>query len=263
MKGPLPESLISLAAVREWKVERENVAAQVDRLSSRLSELDTKLAAVQTLLPDLDIDKIAAPELNKSRSLENPKTIPDLLESILLRAEGAHTLKSLWAAAMQTDFAERLSASQNGFYNATSRLTARGTIVREGDMVYARDVYARIKAGEIEDHPHFDADDAPKSAFPDFINSVLAGKGFLKTKELIAQLRKIPNAEARLNQNPQYIYTILGRMTKRGQVIKKDGSYALPSEANEPLNGVTVGGSRASEGHHPSLFVSPPAAARH
>jgi hypothetical protein len=254
------DSLPTIEDVRQWKVEREKIALEVEGLSARLSDLDAKLNAIKVIVPSLDLDKIAAPLIARSRAIENPQSIPDLLLSILLKSDGAHNLKSLYRSAIDSDIGDRVERSQNGFYNSISKLTKRGLVVRKDDRIYATEVYAKILAGEKDDVLQYEEQSSqPKSQFTNLIINTLRGKKFLATKELVSLLKRHEEVEARLNRNPQYIYTILGRMSKRGDIVRKGNAYALPEEADESLNGSAVGDSLASEGAHPSLIFAQPA----
>ncbi|WP_380785208.1 hypothetical protein [Sphingomonas sp. R86521] len=226
-----PESLLTISKVREWKVERDIVAAKVAVLSETLTELDGKLQAVSEMFPDLDVEKIAAPVTAKALALENPKTWPDLVLSILSKATGPQTMHSLKASIAETEFAERLARNANGFYNAVSRLTSRGEIERVGDTFYSLDFRERVEAGGIGISALEMAQDTRKPTTPELVLETLTGQGYLTPKQIVDRLKGNEDFDEKIARNPQYLYTVLGRMVARNGVVKNNGKYATPSEA--------------------------------
>ncbi len=242
---------IPIGSVRAWKSRVAEAREEIEQLEREIAEMEAKLAAIAQLFPSIDLDHIASqPDID---------TWPGMVLWLIKDEDRGREPRELLDKARQMpEFADRLGTSNpTGFYNAISRLAERGEIMRRGTLIYSRDLWDAIDAGEVEDRAH----NAMQKAGPqmrEYILQKMRGRGFLAPKvisDLICDEKEIAD---RLARNPQYLYTLLGRMVGKKELVKRDSTYALANEAEAP-NGGAVGASKtegvaASSSDTSSLF---------
>lgn len=239
---------IPIGSVRSWKMRVVQARAEIEELEREIADTEAKLAAISHLFPDIDLEHIA--------SQPDADTWPGM---VLYLAEdedrGREPRELLDKAREMPEFADKTSvANPTGFYNAISRLAERGDIKRRGTLVYSKKLWKAIEAGEVEDVA-WKAAERAAPPIREYILEKMRGRGFIAPKVIGVLISDEQEIADRLARNPQYLYTLLGRMVRKKELVKRDSTYALSSEAEAP-NGNADGASKAEGVAAPSADTS-------
>ena len=204
--------------MQAWRDECVVIEARIAQLSAKIQELKQKIAAAEFLLPAM------APGA-QTAGADSIKNWTDLVLFALEKADGGRTQRYMLEFGQNTPMADRIKRSPNGLYNAVSRLLGRREIVRHGDLFYLPQAWEAIQAGDIVDNP----EPFPQSAktTKEAIFDLLADGTPRSPKEIFDAITN-EDVAARLRRNPQYGYTLLGRMYALKQLEKRDGLYTIP-----------------------------------
>lgn len=217
---------ISQAQVQEWATEIKAIDAEIARLQEKREALDRRLEAVALLF-------------DQARPLTGaPKTLREFVLDVLASAQSGILPGELFDLATDSDIRERMERNRNAIYTVIGRLAERGEIVRHGKLLYSPSLYNRVSAGKVHD-PRFESG-GEEISVPDLILGVLNDAGMSMTAGAIIDKLRMDEAVAeKLQRNPQYVYTVLGRMVSRKQLERRGQRYAVPGSelSNEELIG--------------------------
>jgi len=244
------------ADVHRWLAERA-------RLEEQIREINDRLAAVGKLFPSFDLSAFATAQVTQQQASTieiTERTLwTDFVTFALSKANGGRTQRWMLEQGKGTRLAERIERSPNGLYNAVARMLGRGDLIREGDLFYLPALWNAIKSGATADIPD-EGEEEP--TFASVVMGLMADGKPRVAGQVIAHLHTHPVTSDSVKRNANYAYTVLNRLVKQKHLQKLGSEYALPQEADEPHNGISVGGSRASEGLHPSLNFPQPASSK-
>lgn len=214
--------LLTIDGARAWLKERDEAQVEIERLKGVVDEMNRRLAVVDLLLtPEA---RAALYGSRSERPAEQKYEAPQYIRDYLLKAGGVVSLRDLIAdAAQRPEFGARVLRNPNAIYNPVSRLVARGDVIRVGKGLIAREVYdARVAAGEDVMGDHQEAEPGPV-----IVNRILsrAHPATLSSQEMTAAMKAEPGLRERIERNPQYGYTLLGRMVKRGEIGRNEFGY--------------------------------------
>lgn len=220
----LPPSIsLSAADVQAWRDECVQIEGRIEQLSEKLQGLKQKIAAAEILLPQT---ANGVPDTGT----ESIKNWIDLVLFALGKADGGRTQRYILEFGKNTPLADRIKRTPNGLYNAVSRLVGRGQVVRHGDLFYLPQLWAAIEAGDAADNPESSLSTTKTMA--EAIFDVLSDGKPREPKAIFASIQDEGVAE-KLRRNPQYGYTVLGRLSATGQIEKSDGHYSLVTGGDE------------------------------
>jgi hypothetical protein len=212
--------LLTTADVLKWKADRDDLVQQIAALQEKLGVIDRRLSILDAILSP----SARAALLGEAYS-DPPKPKNDLhvwLRERLRSAGTPLTLREIIEELKNSEFAERISRNPNSVYNAVSRMADRGEIKRAGKAIVSSEVFDRlIAAGQ----DPFVGQEEPETA-PDIIQKILRDSPTpMTTAEIMQIIRSDSTLGPKLARNPQYGYTVLGRMLKRGQIGRDGNAY--------------------------------------
>lgn len=198
-----------------------------EELRARMAEIDVQLSAIETLTgeglvpsePAVRADIAPPPPAQ-------PETWIQFVTRQLSGINGGMTGKQLIAAIKASpDFSMRFARSPNSYYNALQRLDGLGITTKQGRTIYLKETWDRIAAGKIVDETEVD----DVGGMPSFITKVLSDSKYtMSPAEVVAALREIPEAAAKMDANKQAAYATLSRMAGLGMISKdEDGRYRV------------------------------------
>jgi hypothetical protein len=192
---------------------------------ARIAEIDSQLGAIETLTGEAlaPRDQGGTPlaaAITARAAPAQPETWMDFIESLLSGINGGKTGKQLIAGIKASpEFSRRFARSPNSYYNALQRLEIQRRITKVGKVTYLMSTWENIQAGHIADETEEDK----AGGMPAFITAVLqASPSSMAPAEIIAALREIPEALAKMESNKQIAYATLSRMAGL-ELIHKDG----------------------------------------
>lgn len=201
-------------------------ADEIARLNDAISGMEQKRDALQQRLDAVNL--IFGNVVASSEKMTLRGYIIDHLQS----AEAGITLGELLEVMERSPFREQVMRNRNTLYTAVTRLTERGEIVRHGKLLYSKDLFQAIADGTARD-PRFDRA-GEEITVPDLILKILSDAGkALSPAEILDVVRVDERFSEKMLRNPQYGYTVLGRMVSRKQIEKRDKKYALPGTGVE------------------------------
>ncbi|GJD84334.1 hypothetical protein HPGCJGGD_2210 [Methylobacterium haplocladii] len=231
------------------RVERDEIAAEIGRLQSKLEQEDRWFEAISLILP---------------------AQFKATLFSIMPASDGGEATRSVWRRAIEPvisaatrgllpkeiaqgirdgdneEVKERLARNPNGLYAALERMEDDGQVVRHADKVYSAALYdALSQSGDLDD----DADESGLTGVGLFIAKFILENGPIRPKTLMEALRNNDEFVERVTKNPQYGYSALSRLVRQGRLVKDGALYAVPSQKNgpsgvSPPNGPDAGSSK-------------------
>ena len=214
--------LLTVGDVIAWKEERERVHAQISELQQTLDDLDKRLAFVDLFLtPSQKLDLMASTAAEDAIPDQN---LTAFIKHTLKEAGRGMNLKEIGEVVKNSVFADRYSRNANSLYNSVSRLTDREEIVRVGNFRFDKEIYDFMKQQGID--PMANIESIPKKNTPQIIAMIVRShpEG-ISTANILRELRTFPDMLEKLDRNPQYGYTVLSRMTKRGQITRVEDLY--------------------------------------
>mgnify|MGYP003644257332 CR=1 FL=1 len=122
--------------LRNWRKERSELTADVDKKNKRIEELSKLIGAaslfVRRDIPDESEEEIE-PESLRSSADEMP--LPELILLVLKEAEDWKTLKQtrVGVKGKSRVWRDKIRSNPNYFYTVLKRLVDREQVVREGD----------------------------------------------------------------------------------------------------------------------------------
>lgn len=239
-----PEFIFGLIA------ERDEKRALLARLPADLAELDKKIDAAlffapagfdPNCRPAAPVGGEAAPERQAAPPEAAPKVAPkagpkaadqtrwrSAILSILAGAGGGLAHKEIIAVARQRyDLPPARDGEEKAYYNAVTKLTQSGKVVKHGNLFYLDSTYREAeKAGAL---PPPSATQRRSGSSPELVVRVLrAHPAGLTGPQLREAVRTMPDAPKSLYEHGQYIYNILAPMMGTGEISKSDtGVYRL------------------------------------
>ena len=126
-----------------------------------------------------------------------------------------------------SSFGGQLQRNHNALYNVISRAQKRRDVVVHGERIYAATAFRDLEAAGL-----IDSANAPhKTTLPDAIIGVIRRRnGAADAATIKHDLLEIEEFEPRIRRNGQYVYTVLGRMKDRGDLVKTGEKYHVPGE---------------------------------
>lgn len=205
--------------LRSWVEEHARLSADIAALEEKRDALQKRIEAVKMLF-----GSGAAPDIGDEGG---GQTVIGFVSSFLADKKAGVTLAEVGEAIEGSALAEKYYRNRNALYTAVSRLTERNEIIRHGKLLYTPTTFARVANGELPD-PRYESG-GEEITVPDLILAALrsAGKA-LSPGAILDEVRKNDAAAEKMQRNPQYGYTVLGRMNRRGQIEKRGKLYALP-----------------------------------
>ncbi len=206
---------ISQAQVQQWADEVKAIDADIARLQEKRDVINRRLEAVALLF-------------DEARPLTSaPKTLREFVLEALASAQSGVLPGELFDLATDSDIRERMERNRNAIYTVIARLAERGEIVRHGKLLYSPSLYNRVSSGKIHD-PRFESG-GEEISVPDLILTLIKDAGMSMTAgSIIDKLRANEAVAEKLQRNPQYVYTVLGRMVNRKQLERRGQRYAIP-----------------------------------
>lgn len=211
-------------------------ASHVDAKLSRAKEIDAELERLQTEKDEIT-RWVSAVEILTGRKLigaelgsdDDELSFPQFVKQSLKVAGGMLTLNQLKEAVLESPLRDRYERNSNSLYNTVSRLTHKGELRREGDLIFLPEHYEELEqSGALENTISGSA--ASKESIVDIIEDFLRGPEEAEIADIRARIEEIPAFKERLERNPQYIYTVLSRMAKRGRLVRSDSGYRLANK---------------------------------
>lgn len=231
MQSDESDVLLTTGDVRKWKAERDDIVEQIVALQKRLEDIDRRMSILDTIL-----SPSARVALFGVSHKEEPKPKRDLhvwMREYLQSVGAAVTLRDLAEELKNSEFAGRVSRNPNSIYNAVSRMAERGEIKRSGKAVVSSEVFERLVAAGQDPFAGHEEEEAA----PDIIRKILRDSPKpLTTAEIMQVIRSDPTLGPKLARNPQYGYTVLGRMVKRGEIGRDERGYFDAVEVGLPLS---------------------------
>lgn len=201
----------------------------------RIAEIDAQLGAIETLTGERLVPEGSAPPTATSApgTATEPETWVEFVVEQLAGVSGGKTGKQLIAGIKASPvFSRKFARSPNSYYNALQRLELQKRIVKVGKVTYLKETWEKIQAGQMVD----DTEQDESGGMPAFITSVLqASPHSMAPGEVIAALKNIPEAAAKMEANKQIAYATLSRMVGL-ELIHKDaeGRYYLREDKHPP-----------------------------
>lgn len=240
--APSP-ALLTVADVRALKSDYEADVRLLAELPARVEFKKRRLDAALLFMPpgiDLDLPEpepepqiVAAPE-EAPPPAETPgkPSWTSEMARILASQQGGMTHKDLQQAIRETDFGKQANPGDKGFYNAISRLSEKGVVVKAGGLLYHSDVTNRILArGEALPDLTIDLNRRAGSAgslVVEVLGNYPKGLTAPELKKLVAAREDAPKS---LQDHGQYIYNVLSTLMGNGTVLRKNGIYRLAKKA--------------------------------
>lgn len=235
--------------VARWRHRLEEIARERSRLDEEELDIESKLQAVAVLLGAKPSDTSGGASRPRSgfsdfRSATRAfrKGKPTWSNEIVRVLEGqddslsyAELLEKIEAGSLRGRYAK----SSKGFYHAVSRLEKQGHLCKQDGRVLLtqefRDYLRRSQFGENASN----ADSEPPrrgslaEAVREYLREVRTGS---ESRAIRKHLEQDDRFRAALQKNPTNVYTVLSRLTKRGE-IRKEGNFYYPLDANEAPTG--------------------------
>lgn len=232
--------LLTVADVRALKADHDADVRLLAELPARIEEKRKRLdAAMMFLPPGVSLSPEEAPAV-PTMAVEAPPAqaadeedeaggrltwIGELERVARESGRGLSYQEALQEVKKVPELAARSSVGDKGFYRGLTKLADRGIIIKNGGMLLHRDVAAALKArGE---------------PLPSGITVRISGGAVLVMKALEAHpegltgaqvkkaVSKMEGAPASVKEHPQYVYTILGKLTKNGLLTNRNGVYQV------------------------------------
>lgn len=211
---PETDVLLTIGDVRRWIEERKKIEA-------RLDELNRLIAAIELILPPEVLAGVARDEKSGEPSKID---LPSWIRSFLIAANEIVAYRDLMIAAERSEFGDRVRRNANSVYNTVSRMVDRGEIKRQGKALIATDVYDRLMTKGVDPFAGYEEEEAA----PDIVKKIIAGRSVgneMSTSDMTQAIRAHHTLGQKIQRNPQYGYTVLARMVKRGQLGRNDAGY--------------------------------------
>lgn len=216
--------ILTVDDVRQWRHERDSVSDEITKLTERRDDLNRRLAIVTSFMTPSAHAAVFGESAEPA-----PQDMTAWLRDIVLKADGPLSYRNLIQLARGTPFEERLNRNTNTLYNAVARMAERGEVERVGNGVISTSAAQRMRAAGKE---ILTKTKAPSNGAAVVYRVLKEHPGGLRTADVLRAMRTDPNLEATLNRNPQYGYTVLSRLTKRGLLTRANGRYALVADSD-------------------------------
>lgn len=186
-----------------------------------------------------------APKRQRVRSSHTDATWTSVMESIVNDAQNGIRYDILKAKIGETELADRIRASEKGFYGAISKLIDAKKAVKYKGHLFSPSAYKRfadaLAAGEIADLQPA-PNPAHRSQLGDaFLDIARHAPKVYESSELIKEARKIPELAEAINKNKTYAYNVLSRLVDQGKLVKIGKGYCAAEYAAQ-LGAATLPG---------------------
>lgn len=241
-----PSLSISATDIRKWLESHAENAGMIADLVEANRVIEQRLEAAKVLAPQL------FGEQQMVAGGDAIQTWPELITFALKGENGGRTQAHILNVGRKTSMAERVEKSPGGLYNAVARMVGKKLIVREDDLLYLPETWAAIQSGEKEDDGGEVSTGA--STIGDEVVELLRDGKPRVPKDIFDAL---PDEEMRekLSNNPNYGYTVLGRLLKRGLLKRADGFYSIAKK--EAPSSAAASAATIEEGATSSNDTSP------
>lgn len=155
----------------------------------------------------------------------------------LKKAEGGLTRAELKDIVTWSSFGPQLQRNKNALYNIIDRGVKRGEISAQDDRFYHQAVFQRIKSGELVEALR----PPPKKTLPEMIRDIVRERaGGATSAQIKEALLRDKQVAPRLQRNNQYLYTVLGRMRDREELIRIGDHHHVPGQAVQISKNATM-----------------------
>ena len=231
--------------LRQWRKERDRLAAEEHDIKRRKAQLDKLIDAGKAFVGEgrRDVSKAqrAAPALSKTAEVpkidrKTGKSWTETMKEIAQSAERALTYQELKEEVGKTHLGKRLRETEAAFYGAIGKLSEKEEIVRYKGHVFSPEAYARfsadLKAGKIPDikEPRGSHRSPIRDAIFKLLENYPRGR---TTAQIIEVLQKNPDTVEAVKKNKTPVYNLLSRLTKRRDIMKRGKKYQLPPSKNK------------------------------
>ncbi|WP_331308827.1 hypothetical protein [Methylobacterium oryzae] len=230
---PSGQVLLTLDDARRLKEERDAVAREYEALGQRLDRLNKQVEALALFLPAHVHERLFEPTQEGGR----PRKWAPVIFRMLEDAGHGLTTSDIKEGLKGTDLETEIGPHGNSLYNALSKMTLKGELLRE------RSYYCL--PGQ---QPPANASGRPGARQIDLdVVRVLSSKpSGLKSMEIVQEiLRAQMPSSSGMQKSTGGFYKALSLLVAAGKVTKQGHLYKLPHHENEPSDGGASDGSDA------------------
>ncbi len=224
--------------------KRDEIVREIEQLQKKLSDEDLWLEALTRILPPELTRGLGVSIGRRSEDAEKSQTWHDVAMFALKPAIKGMLPREIVSYIRDfgtPDIIAKLDGNPNGIYLGLAKLVDDGRIKKVSDKYYTDDLYHRLlRDGALDDDAQSGGSDV-RSAFL----SIFRGLKSVPPKTVAEILRSNPEMAAKMDANPQYVYSTLARLAKQGHLVKDGAFYSLPSKENEPASVPAPAGSDA------------------
>lgn len=151
------------------------------------------------------------------------------LARVLNSSDRGLSHKEVLAILKATPLGDSVSVGEKGFYNAVSRLEARGQLIKSGGLLYAKKLVEEMEArGEHLPDVTMETRRRAGGTATMIIEVLKLHPSGLDGNELRKQVAAMPGVPSSLSKHTHYIYNVLAPLIGQGVVAKgNDGLYRL------------------------------------
>ena len=225
MLAKSPSVLVTLDDVRGWKRQRESMTMQI-------ADLDRKLKAIAIFLSEDDRIEIFGtpdiPGMPKSRD-EQAAVSRFALEMLEQEKRGLSAIE-VAQLARHSELAAYVEENPSVVEDCLLRHARHGKVKKNGHVFY--------HPLHVEEKPKQSRNYGEAEHFRGLLLAEIEKCGVvgITPSDAIALLKGDPAGQIKLTGNPQYPYSLLGRMVDKEQIVKRDGRFYPAASSEEFTN---------------------------
>lgn len=242
--------LPSAEDLEQWRNERDRLLAEERALRHRRAKLDKLIEVAAAFIEAQEAEETEGQETKlqpestpmpsrgpRAQGRTRPGTWADTILRIVRAANRGMTYGELKAEVQNTHLGETLVRTEKSFYGAIGRLAKRKNIIRHNGRIYTPEAFKMfmrdVETGLVRDVPVSSnpAHTSPtKEALLEFLGKRPNGA---TPGQVIEHLLINPRTRHVVSRDRRPVYNLLGRMRKRGELIKRGNVLILTSLQNE------------------------------
>ncbi len=227
-----------LAAAREFMPQEGTFSAIPMQPALVVAEAALTGGNVRAFLRPKPASRRSRKSRRKKTTRGSAQTWPSTILQILKSADKGLAHAGIMSELMKTDFVKKVKWTDRRYYTAIARLRKKGHVEQHGSLFYLPEVAARLaKEGPLPTKDLMQpARHSNRVATPDIVRRILLEhREGLIGGDIMGRVCAAEDAPESVQKFPHFVYTTLGNMIRRGDVIKDGRLYRLaPQQEDGP-----------------------------